>query len=126
MVLDDYKQTLTRMVQRYYPVSAEELSPVIDYSIEKRYKEAPVNVINNYTKTTSNMTLLKLTEYINSKEPIVTPYGTMFRKHGDVPNPLAIVVQQFLDERGIHKKHMFQFPKGSEEFEKYNLLQTLS
>ena len=76
-------------------------------------------------KTTVSTTLLQLADYINSREPIVTSFGTMFSKHGTVPNPLAIVVQQFLDARSIHKKQMFKYPKGSEMFEKYNLLQSL-
>ena len=71
------------------------------------------------------MTLLELTDYINSREPIVTAHGVMFRKHGEVPNPLSKVIQKFLDKRGEDKKMMFKFPKGSEEFEKYNLLQQL-
>ena len=72
------------------------------------------------------MTLLDLTDYINTREPIVTAYGTMFRKHGEVPNPMGKVIQGFLDLRDVHKKKMFTFPKGSEDFEKYNLLQTLT
>ncbi len=125
MVLEKYKDTLMSVIQLYYPVSKEELSPVIDYSINKRYKESPVSIENSYTKETSNTTLLALTDWIMSKEPILTANGVMFSKHADAPNPIGIVVQQFLDARGIHKKQMFQFPKGSEEFERYNLLQQL-
>ena len=50
----------------------------------------------------------------------------MFKHHGTVPNPLLAVVQSFLDNRTIHKKQMVQYPKGSEDFEKYNLLQSLT
>ena len=107
MVLEKYKDTLMSVIQLYYPVSKEELSPVIDYSINKRYKESPVTIENSYNKETTNTTLLALTDWIMSKEPILTANGVMF------------------SARGIHKKQMFQFPKGSEEFERYNLLQAL-
>ena len=50
----------------------------------------------------------------------------MFKHHGEVPNPLVEVVFQFLSNRSKHKNLMFTFPKGSEDFEKYNLLQSLT
>ena len=109
----------------YTPISKEELSPIIDYSIHKRYKEYPCSIENNYTNENFNMTILQLTDWIMRREPIVTSAGTMFKKRADTPNPMATVIQQFLDARSIHKKEMFKYPKGSEEFEHYNLLQQL-
>ena len=123
--LEKYKETMMDVIQLYMPASREELIPIIDYSINKRYHESRCKVENTYTNKTHNMTLLKMADYIMSKEPIVTAHGTMFKKHADVPNPMAEVIQQFLDLRSIHKKEMFKFPKGSEDFEKYNLLQQL-
>ena len=49
----------------------------------------------------------------------------MFKRHGDVPNPMGRVIQSFLDLRKSHKKEMFKYPKGSEMFERFNLLQAL-
>ena len=127
MIIEKYKDTMTRIIQLYYPfISKEELSPILDYSIQKRYREnTNVEVVNTYKNTTNRLTLLAVAEYIASKEPIVTSYGTMFKKKGTIPNPLTVVVEQFLNARGIHKKEMFKYPKGSEEFEHYNLLQQL-
>lgn len=126
VTLNKYKETLMEVVQLYTNVSKEELSPIIDYSISKRYREYPCEIENNYTKSIVNTNLLKLADYINSREPIVTSFGTMFKKHGTVKNPLASVVQGFLDTRKVYKKEMFKYPKGSEDFERYNLLQALA
>jgi len=125
ITLEKYKDTIIEIMQLYYPLSKEELSNIVDYSISKRYKENVCEIHNNYKNAKVNSTLLQLADYINSKEPIVTSFGTMFSKHTDVPNPLAVVVQQFLDARSIHKKEMFKYPKGSELFEKFNLSQQL-
>lgn len=125
-VLNKYKDTLTRYIKLWYPtITSEELSEIINYSIKKRYKEYPITIDNSYNKETSNMTLLALTDYIMKREPILTSNGVMFKKHCEGPNPLTVVIQQFLDTRKAHKKQMFQFPKGTEQFEKYNLLQQL-
>lgn len=122
-----YKQTMMDCVKMYCPeLDNRDIDKALDYSITKRYKKTPARVENSYTKKVANMDLLQISDYIASREPIVTSFGTMFRKHADVPNPLAKTVQSFLDSRSYHKKLMFKHPKGSEMFEKYNLLQSLT
>ena len=59
MVLEKYKEDMTRMIQMMYPVSKEELEPVLDYSISKRYKEYNSHLVNTYTNKTSSQTLLQ-------------------------------------------------------------------
>ena len=117
-------------------IDFKDLDNILDYSINKRLYNANAGISNSYkryidpeTKKFKDLfhefTLLQIADYIKKREPIVTAYGTMFRHHGEVPNPLATTIQSFLDLRGIHKKEMFKYPKGSEMFEKYNLLQSL-
>lgn len=121
-----YKHKMSRFVRMYYPqMNNKDINLALDYSIQKRYKETPVKVDNSYTHKVTNSTLLAISDYITQREPIVTAFGTMFKNHAVVPNPLAVVVQSFLDNRSKHKKIMFKYPRGSEQFEKYNLLQSL-
>lgn len=142
--LAKYKETMKKCLLMYLPgAPLKDLDAAIDYSIQKRMYNGKAEVINSYKRVQQveidqyggqkyyykdqkqEISLQALTDYILSREPIVTAYGTMFMHHGTVPNPLASVVQSFLDNRTIHKKQMFQYPKGSEDFEKYNLLQQL-
>lgn len=124
--LRKYKDTMKELVKLYYPhISEQEMDYALDYSIVKRYNEFNVKVTNNYSNKEQDMTLLELTDYINSRQPIVTAAGVLFSRHGDKPNPLIKVIQKFLDLRSEYKKKMFSYPKGSEEYEHYNLMQSL-
>ena len=121
-----YADTMTRMVKRVYPnLSDSEIENALKYSIDKRYMPIVAQVDNNYTKKQTDIYLRDLTNYILDREPIVTAWGVMFKKHGTVPNPLSDMIKLFMDQRGIHKDMMFQYPKGSAEFAKYYMFQIL-
>ena len=124
--LSRYKDTMKQSVRLYYPyINEQDLDKAIEYSIEKRLKNTKATLNNSYTHKEKDLDLLRLIDYINSREPIVTAFGTLFKKHADCINPLYETIQSFLDLRSMHKKEMFKYPKGSEDFEKYNLLQLL-
>ena len=124
--IQEYRDVTKRLVLLTCPeFSPQEIDLALDYSINKRFKDSPASVYNNYTNQESNLTLLAITEYIYRREPVLTAYGVLFRKRGEVPNPLGKVVEQFLIDRGIYKKKMFTYPKGSDDFMKFNLLQLL-
>ena len=121
-----YKETMRQCIKLYYPeTDNRDIEPVLNYSINKRYRQSNASISNSYTHKTQDLTLLAISDYILSRQPIVTAFGTMFRQKSEVPNPMGVVVQSFLDKRGQNKKMMFKYPKGSEMFEKYNLLQSL-
>lgn len=127
VAINKYKETIIRMLKLSYPnLSYYDLETVVNMSIMNNFKNTPAVIDNNYKKRTVNTTLLDLTDYIMKREPIITAYGTMFKKLGEVPNPIAKLLETFMEGRNIYKKEMFKYPKGSEDFEKYNLLQLLA
>ena len=121
-----YRDMMFRVATLIYPnLNNDEIKAALDYSIEKRFTDSNCTIVNNYTKKEYDMLLSEFTNYIAEQEPICTPSGVMFKKHGTVPNPLIEMIRLFMDNRGIHKAEMFKYPKGSELFAKYNLLQLL-
>lgn len=136
--IQSYKDKMKRLLYLYNPhIDLNDIDNILDYSIGKRLYNANAGISNSYKRYIDPETqkykdlfheysLLQIADYIKTREPIVTAQGTMFKHHGEVPNPLAGTIQSFLDLRGIHKKEMFKYPKGSEMFEKYNLLQSLT
>lgn len=119
-----YKSEVKDALKLSFPGLYEfEIDEAINYSIMKRGNDTPAVLDNNYTKMKEQTTLWTVTNYIMSREPIITVAGVIFKKHGSCPNPFVMLIQEFLKQRGIYKKDMFKYPKGSEEFEKYNILQ---
>ena len=125
-VVLEYKTVLIEALKHSFPgLSPQELDEAINYSILKRAKNTKASIDNNYTKKRFDGTLLDILDYINSCEPIVTSSGVLFKKHKNAKNPMAKMIMGFIKERGRLKKEMFKYPKGSEEFAKYNLFQLL-
>lgn len=132
-ILYKYKTTMTRIIKSLYPyVERDDIEQGIEWSIQKRFKDMDASIKNNYRSrkgnddnSTLNTTMLRICDYIAEREPIITSYGVLFKRHGTVPNPFADVIDNFLKLRKIHKKEMFKYPKGSEMFEHFNLLQQL-
>lgn len=123
-IINKYKDVARRMVSLSFPnLSQMEIEEALDYSISRRIHNENCEVYNNYKETTTQLTIVDLCEYIQRREPVITAYGTMFKKYA--PNPLADMIMGFLNDRKKHKKLMFQYPKGSVEFARYNLFQLL-
>lgn len=124
--ISKYKDILLDMLRYNFPLlSSHELAMAIDWSISKRYKNTNIEIYNNYKNKRVSSTILDVIDYIADRKPILTSYGVMFSRHGDVPNPIIKMLEKFAESRKAEKKLMFQHPKGSEEFEKHNLLQLL-
>ena len=127
LIVKEYSGVVKRMLGYMYPnMTTQDFEKAIQYSINKRYREESCYVYNDYKNKTVDMNLLELTEYIISRKPIICNYGVMFKQHGTVINPLTKMIEKFMENRGVLKKEMFKHPKGSEEYEKYNLLQLLA
>lgn len=131
MLKGELYERYTGILKRIIPLSIpalteEEIDEAINYSIAKRFKDSECSIDNNYKKKTVNTSLAKLADYILDKEPIMTSYGCLFSKHGKVKNPLWDLIEEIVTIRDKFKKEMFKYPKGSEEYEKYNLLQLLA
>lgn len=126
-MINNYKDISKRMLQLSFPyLSNKEIEEALNYSINKRFKNQNTKVHNSYKKTEVDTTLAEVTDYILKREPIITAFGTMFKKHAEGDNPIAELLRSFMEGRDVYKKEMFKHPKGSEQFEKYNLLQLLS
>lgn len=125
-VITNYKKVMLPMLKMNFPLLSDgEIAAAIDDSISRHFQDTDITIDNNYKKKKVEMSLRALADYIISKEPIITSYGVLFNRHGTMPNPVYHLIDGFIRDRKLMKKEMFKYPKGSEDFEKYNLLQLL-
>ena len=124
ITIQKYKETMLYVMERVCPkLSRMEILDAIDYSINKRYKAGTARLHNNYTKTEVNMDFIKLANDLLNKKAIMTTEGVLFGKHGSVKNPFYNLIQYLADKRDEAKKEMKKYPKGSEQFNAWNLKQ---
>ena len=125
-VIKEYTRMMVDGLKHSFPsLSEDELRDAINWSVMKRYHNGPASINNNYTKKRIDGTVLDVLNYIDKLEPIVTSSGVLFKKHKEADNPLSRMITGFLKQRSKYKSMMFKYPKGSAEFEKYNLFQLL-
>ena len=126
-IFSKYKESLKRNMKILMPeLGDSELDKAIDWSMNRRVKDHQVVIDDNYHNQKTNINLIKLYEYIQERKPILTSYGCLFSRHGERPNPLYEMIQEFADRRNNFKKKMLQYPKGSEEYNRYNLNQLVA
>lgn len=126
LYIQKYKGVVLDMLRLSFPqLTLPEIEYGVDLAIREQIQDHDIVIDNNYKKTKVNTTLLELSHFILSKEPIITAYGVMFSKHGSVDNPIYKMVNGFIIGRDKAKKQMFQYPKGTHEFQSMNLLQLL-
>lgn len=126
VITDKYTEEALFLLGKMFPnATEEEINNAIQYSIAKRKKDEMCTLDNNYTKKNVNLTLEQVTEFIASKNPICTAYGTLFKQPGDIENLLIGMIRYFMEGRDIAKKEMFKYPKGTEKYAKYYLDQIL-
>lgn len=126
-VIRPYKETFHRIMPYILPnISRDELDRALEYSINKRFKDTNATIYNNYKEKRANISLYNMVEYIASRKPIITSYGVVFTRHGEVPNPLSMLIEEFATERNNFKKEMLKYDKGTELYNRYNLLQLVA
>ena len=125
-VINEYVETMVNGLRHSFPnLHERELRDAIAWSINKRLYNGNASLNNNYTHKKLNGTVLDILKYIEKLEPIVTSSGVLFKKHKEAVNPMSKMIMGFLDKRASYKKEMFKYPKGSEQFARYNLAQLL-
>ncbi len=80
---------------------------------------------NNYLEKTAQTDLLSIIDLVHKERPIIGGNGVLFYQHTDKENPMLDWITSIMENRKKYKKLRAQYPKGSEEFAYYDLMQLL-
>ena len=121
-IVKKYEETMVNGLKHSFPLLIEEeIKDAVDYMIDQKQYNGKAELDNNYTKRRVTGTVYDVLNYIQSLEPIMTSSGVLFKQYKKADNPLSRMIQGFLNKRAEYKAEMFKYPKGSSDFERYNL-----
>ena len=129
LAIDQYKIAMHNVLSRIFVrLQPSEIDEAINWIISESYKKAKkanlnCKVDNNYTHRQWDTNLYELTQSILQNKFICTGVGVLFKRHGTGRNPFYNFIQYLLDERQAAKNEMKKHPKGSEEYNRWNLMQ---
>lgn len=113
-----YKDKMKKQLLRMHPDWDEDkLDKKITKIINRDVKNPEVVLDNNYIKKTQKSTLLTTLNWDFDRKPILAGNGTFYKQHSEIPNPNAIMVRGFLNDRKKLKSLMFEI--GDELSRKY-------
>lgn len=126
-VIKKYKEEMTTLLRMQFPtLTIDEIQFFIEDAIERKFNNPDVRIDNNYKDIVVDLQLTDLVNKIETDKPILVPNGCLFKQHEEGFTPFYRLLESYVTKRKAYKKKMFEYPKGSDEFNKYNLLQLLA
>lgn len=125
--INDYRRLMIKNIKMVYPtLKTDEIQYLVDAIINKKYKNDKLIIKNNYKNRVVDMDVEKLMQFIKNNKPILIENGCLFRRHQKGFTLFYRLIDEFVESRKKLKKKMFQYDKGTDEFNKYNLMQLLA
>lgn len=126
-VIEGYKNNVLDILQYSFPtIKKKDIYEALEYSINKRFNDSQCEFYNNYKNAKIETSLLGMANAILNNKFIMTSYGTLYNRHENIKTPTYRILDIFINARSKFKKEMFKYPKGTEEFKKYDMLQLLA
>ena len=119
-VIEGYKNNVLDILQYSFPtIKKKDIYEALEYSINKRFNDSQCEFYNNYKNAKIETSLLGMANAILNNKFIMTSYGTLYNRHENIKTPTYRILDIFINARSKFKKEMFKYPKGTEEFKKY-------
>lgn len=83
------------------------VEPVLDKMIDKNVRDPEVTLHNNYTNEVKQTKLLSVFDWALERKPIIAGNGTFYKNQHEAINPIARMLEGFLNKRKKIKKEMF-------------------
>ena len=116
-VIKKYKEEMVNILRMQFPtLTMDEIQSFIKDAIERKFNDPDVSIDNNYKDIIVDLPLTDLVHKIETDKPILVPNGCLFKQHEEGFTPFYRLLESYVTKRKAYKKKMFEFPKGSDEF----------
>lgn len=113
-IVDRYQESAYTLYMQLHPnADPTRVKTLINERVMRTYKDPICQLDNNVTHVTIDTTLSNAINWIEHKNPIIAGNGTFFKQHAEYLSPTVRMLEALMDKRGIVKKEMYTFPKGS-------------
>ena len=86
----------------------EDIRPIIEKMVEKRFTNPDVSLDNNYTGEYKDTTLLSVVDWVLDRKPLIAGNGTFYKNHHEALNPTTKMLDGMAAKRKSFKKKMFE------------------
>lgn len=125
--IEKYREVARKHLLYNFPTLTEyEIDIALDHILEKKLDNRNCNLHNNYKESLIETTVGDISNYIHNKTPILVANGCLFNQYTEELTPLYKLITSFTENRSKYKKEMFKYEKGTEKFNRYNMLQMLA
>ena len=123
-ILQKYVNEIVNMYTRIHPdVSVDKVRSMTNEFVMKSFKDIPCKMNNNVSHETIDTSVCEVTDWIETRQPIITGNGTFFKQHSEYLAPIIIMLESLKKQRSAVKKDMLACKKGSIEFINLNTQQ---
>ena len=123
-ILQKYIDRVTHMYVRTHPgIDPMKVKMMVGDFVSKQFRDIPCKMNNNMTHESVDTTINEVSDWIETRQPIITGNGTFFKQQSEYKSPEIVFTESLLKERKSVKKKMFSFPKGSPEYINLNTQQ---
>lgn len=117
--LAQYKEKMTSTIHRFFPEADEAfIETVVKKEMKSRLKNPRVEFEGEQTS------LLSVLQYQLDNEAIITGYGTLFVNREKEISTMALMCDEFISKRSVHKDKMFSH-MNDEDKTQYNNQKTI-
>lgn len=123
-ILQKYIDNMCSIYMKLHPdTDADRVKLLTQEFINKSFKDIPCSMKNNITHESIDTSINEVTDWIETRQPIITGNGTFFKQQAEYKSPEIVFTEALLKERKSVKKKMFNYPKGTPEYINLNTAQ---
>lgn len=113
-IIDRYHELIYNMYMNAHPqANPDKVKSLIIQCTNQYLLDIPCLLHNNIKHEYVETSMLKVFDWIEQYQPIISGNGTFFKQHAEYLGPSTKMLEVLMDKRDHHKAVMYTFPKGS-------------